>query len=427
MARFVETFKDWIVSFPNRYKIIEDGQEKTVEIERDWEPDVEGTSNNERVMNELVKNITYDTDTVHTTESGTSVYICDLVGMKEFTEYSSSDSSFIPKISAQINTTNSNQLSKIRISGKDGSVSDYDLYTINNGVYSLLGANKLKPNTIVIIKIVSNGANKIAVVQYLMDDKLDKGTYSGNATTLKADIDNKVSKSGDTMTGVLTISNSKYPEVIFNNSELAAVGYSVGGKSAYLRAAKGTSGLSIYSDNTAKLQANNLNTKNKEVVAAINELNDNKLDKGTCPYSIGDIYITTLSTNPATKYLGTTWEKIEGRFLLATSGSNASGQTGGSNIKTIAKANLPNIKLQVDSFTLTTQPHTHPITFKSGTGVDNYPSTYASNYSARNINTGEGGGQNTGTASPFTSALGSGTPLDITPSFYTVHVWKRLT
>ena len=194
MARFVETFKDWIVSFPNRYKIIEDGQEKTVEIERDWEPDVEGTSNNERVMNELVKNITYDTDTVHTTESGTSVYICDLVGMKEFTEYSSSDSSFIPKISAQINTTNSNQLSKIRISGKDGSVSDYDLYTINNGVYSLLGANKLKPNTIVIIKIVSNGANKIAVVQYLMDDKLDKASYPGNAADLKADIDTKLPK-----------------------------------------------------------------------------------------------------------------------------------------------------------------------------------------------------------------------------------------
>lgn len=32
----------------------------------------------------------------------------------------------------------------------------------------------------------------------------------------------------------------------------------------------------------------------------------------------------------------------------------------------------------------------------------------------------------TGTASPYTSALGSGTPLDITPAYYTVHVWKRL-
>ena len=44
-----------------------------------------------------------------------------------------------------------------------------------------------------------------------------------------------------------------------------------------------------------------------------------------------------------------------------------------------------------------------------------------------NINTGEGGGQNTGTASPYISALGSGTPLDITPAYYTVHIWKRLT
>lgn len=260
----------------------------------------------------------------------------------------------------------------------------------------------------------------------LKNNKLDKGTYSGKASDLKSEIDGKVSKSGDTMTGALTISNSKYPEVIFNNIELAAVGYSVNDKSAFLRAARST-GLRIYENNTATLQANNLNTKNKEVVAAINELNDNKLDKNTCPYSIGDIYITTLSTNPAVRFLGTTWEKIEGRFLLATSGSNASGQTGGSNIKTIAKANLPNVKLQVDSFALTTQPHTHPITFKSGTGTDNNPSTYASNDSARNINTGEGGGQNTGMASPFTSALGSGTPLDITPAYYTVHIWKRLT
>ena len=36
-------------------------------------------------------------------------------------------------------------------------------------------------------------------------------------------------------------------------------------------------------------------------------------------------------------------------------------------------------------------------------------------------------GGSTGTASPYTSALGSGAPLDITPSFCTVHIWKRLT
>lgn len=258
----------------------------------------------------------------------------------------------------------------------------------------------------------------------LKNNKLDKGTYSGNASNLKSEIDGKVSKSGDTMTGALTISASKYPGIIFNGPDIAAVGYSVENEYTYIKAGTGT-GLRIYSDNTVTLQANNLNTKNKEVVAAINE-NYEKF-KNFCPYEVGDIYITTLSTNPATRFLGTTWEKIEGRFLLATSGSNASGQAGGSNTKTIAKANLPNIKLQVDSFTLTTQPHTHPITYRRGTGIDNFPSSYESSHTDMNINTGEGGGQNTGTASPYTSALGSGTPLDITPAYYTVHIWKRLT
>ena len=146
---------------------------------------------------------------------------------------------------------------------------------------------------------------------------------------------------------------------------------------------------------------------------------------------MGDIYITTLSNNPAVHFLGTTWEKIEGRFLLSTSGSNASGQTGGSNTKTIAKANLPNMKLQVDSFALTTQPHTHPI--GPVNRRDNVGTNFTAEYGNWRTNvagsywiTQSGGGQNTGTASPYTSALGSGTPLDITPSFYTVHIWKRL-
>lgn len=116
----------------------------------------------------------------------------------------------------------------------------------------------------------------------LFDEKLDKGTYSGNAGDLKAEIDNKVSKSGDTMTGILTIGAPKYPKIIFNNIERAAVGYNADNKAAYFRAANGT-GLNIYENNTATLQANNLNTKNKEVIAAINELNSRGFVKiGEC-------------------------------------------------------------------------------------------------------------------------------------------------
>ena len=148
---------------------------------------------------------------------------------------------------------------------------------------------------------------------------------------------------------------------------------------------------------------------------------------------MGDIYITTLSNNPAVHFLGTTWEKIEGRFLLSTSGSNASGTTGGSNTKTIAKANLPNIKVQVDAFSVTTKKHTHNLSrnagLEIGSGFPNqgYWLNGAYNQVATTYSTTEAGGENTGTASPYTSALGSGTPLDITPAYYTVHIWKRLT
>lgn len=439
MARFVETFKDWIVSFPNRYKIIEDGQEKTVEIERDWEPDVEGTSNNERVMNELVKNITYDTGTVHTTESGTSVYICDLVGMKEFTEYSSSDSSFIPKISAQINTTNSNQLSKIRISGKDGSVSDYDLYTINNGVYSLLGANKLKPNTIVIIKIVSNGANKIAVVQYLMDDKLDKGTYPGKASDLKTEIDTKLDKGtypGDAgkLKEDIDEKMSKYQTRydIRDYDDLLVDGFYI-----LYGSSKGIAN-SPYKD-AALVQvwiyeglvyqrAVSPYDQNVNFVRCFKVGDKNVMWTTSCPYSVGDIYHTTKNEHPAVIWPFTTWEKIEGRFLLGSSGSYALGSIGGSATTTLSEANIPRHRHQVDSTTATIPEHTH--TINTGTndyrrndgritwgGTGDFRSSYTTN---------SAGGGSTGAIAPYTNYVGNGTAFNNMPPYLVVNIWKRL-
>lgn len=145
---------------------------------------------------------------------------------------------------------------------------------------------------------------------------------------------------------------------------------------------------------------------------------------------MGDIYITTLSTNPATRFLGTTWQKIEGRFLLATSGSNASGQIGGSNTKTIAKANLPNAKLQVDAVSATIPAHTHDVSMYAYYDVNEASGGFASGsggiWRTLSFKTTSSGSGNTGTIAPYTNPLGSGTPLDITPAYYTVHVWKRL-
>lgn len=251
---------------------------------------------------------------------------------------------------------------------------------------------KPEPNDFVdVVKHISENYDKLdknaettnKTLTDLGNNKLDKGTYLGKAS----DLNTEISK-------------------IASTTQLGRI---------------------IVGDNLTIDEAGRLSGKKVDLSNYYDKPEIEEKFKNFCPYSIGDIYITTLSTNPATKYLGTTWEKIEGRFLLSTSGSNASGQVGGSNTKTIAKANLPNIKLQVDSFTLTTQPHTHPITYRRGSGSDNFPSSYESSHTNMNINTGEGGGQNTGTASPYTSALGSGTPLDITPAYYTVHIWKRLT
>ena len=151
--------------------------------------------------------------------------------------------------------------------------------------------------------------------------------------------------------------------------------------------------------------------------------------KNFCPYNVGDIYVTTNSANPSTTWLGTTWEKIEGRFLLGTSSSQASKLTGGSMSKTITKANLPNIKIPIDSFSLTVQPHTH--------GIASYVTVYSTNggwktFRLNDDNSISGAiqslssGSSTGSASPQTSALGSGQALDIIPAYYTIHMWLRI-
>lgn len=163
--------------------------------------------------------------------------------------------------------------------------------------------------------------------------------------------------------------------------------------------------------------------------------------KNFCPFKVGDIYLTTNSTNPSSIFLGTTWQKIEGRFLLGTSGSGASKATGGSNAKTITQANLPAVKIQLDSFSLSRGTmeitgNLSALTDRRGTslGAFSYGSAtgggfaggsgreYYIDFKASRSWTGT-----TNTAQPQTVNLGSGQALDITPAYYTVHMWLRLT
>ena len=165
--------------------------------------------------------------------------------------------------------------------------------------------------------------------------------------------------------------------------------------------------------------------------------------KNFCPFKVGDIYLTTNSTNPSSIFLGTTWQKIEGKFLMGTSGSGASKATGGSNSRTIVQANLPNIKLAVDSFSLsrgtqnitgsadtwTYQSETisSGALYFSGTGKRNYNVNGGWSGTSLKLDASKTWTGSTNSVSPQTSTLGSGQAFDITPSYYTCHMWLRLT
>ena len=162
------------------------------------------------------------------------------------------------------------------------------------------------------------------------------------------------------------------------------------------------------------------------------------------------MYLSLGNENPSSLWLGTTWVKQEGRFLLGSSNSyslgstgGASKATGGSNSRTIVQANLPNIKLAVDSFSLSrgTQNITGSADtwtyqseiissgalYFSGTGKRNYNVNGGWSGTSLKLDASKTWTGSTNSVSPQTSTLGSGQALDITPSYYTCHMWLRLT
>ena len=264
------------------------------------------------------------------------------------------------------------------------------------------------------------------------NEKLDKGDYTGNAKNLNDEISKKASKTvlgrmlvGDNLTvdeNGRVSGNPTYTHPTGAGNNHIPAGGSIG------QVLKNSgNGVATWGD----MDLGNYYTKTET---------DEKF-KNFCPYAVGEILLTTNSENPATKYLGTTWQKIEGRFLLGTSGSGASKATGGSNSKTIAQANLPNVKLTVNSFSLSRG--TQNITASNGSiGYQSITSSgaYVKNTTIIGYINGESNGVvyinfdaskswtgSTNSVAPQTSALGSGSALDVTPAYYTCHMWLRLT
>ena len=60
-----------------------------------------------------------------------------------------------------------------------------------------------------------------------------------------------------------------------------------------------------------------------------------------CPYNVGDIYITTLNTNPQDIWKNTTLEKVKDRFLLSSGDTYTLGAIGGEAAHTLTIAEMP--------------------------------------------------------------------------------------
>lgn len=74
-----------------------------------------------------------------------------------------------------------------------------------------------------------------------------------------------------------------------------------------------------------------------------------------CPWFVGmGFFIADANFDPVTHWPGTQWQKIEGRFLLATSAAHPLGETGGEETHTLTEDELPVIDGKFATAVITT-------------------------------------------------------------------------
>lgn len=260
--------------------------------------------------------------------------------------------------------------------------------------------------------------NIVGAINELFSSKLEKGGYTGNAKNLNDEISKKASK---TILGRMIVGDNL---TVDDNGRVSGnPGYThpVGAGNNHIPSG-GSIGQVLKNSGNGVATWGDMGLGNYYTKAETDEK-----FKNFCPYLVGDILFTSLTTNPATNYLGTTWELLPNNLFIKT--GNTPLQQAGSNSIKLSKANLPAEKLQVDSFSLTTQTHKHPIYGGEGSnGINGFVADYLQSRSSTGkkiCDAQSGGGTNTGTASPYTANLGSGTPLTINPAHIILKAWKR--
>ena len=120
-------------------------------------------------------------------------------------------------------------------------------------------------------------------------------------------------------------------------------------------------------------------------------------------YPVGSIYMSVNAADPSKLFSGTSWEKLEGRFLLGSSSTYTNGATGGEATHTLTAVEMPT--------------HRHSIYYPNAGGP----------YGDANISYPEGSGVNKTWQAEMckTEIAGDGVAHNNMPPYLVVNMWKR--
>ena len=156
---------------------------------------------------------------------------------------------------------------------------------------------------------------------------------------------------------------------------------------------------------------------------------------GSEAFPVGSVFISVVSTNPATLLGYGTWSAIAaGRVLVGLNSGDidfdTAEETGGAKTKTVAQANLPNISTGAGtSHNHTQDTHNHVITelrdATTGGATTNIALSADTSSTLGTKVTGSRVATNQAEATHTHSLGGSGTALDVMNPYFVVYYWKR--
>ena len=138
----------------------------------------------------------------------------------------------------------------------------------------------------------------------------------------------------------------------------------------------------------------------------------NLIDLLNAIYPVGSIYISTNNNSPQ-NFLGGTWVRIEGRFLLGAGSGYGAGSTGGEATHTLTTGEMPE--------------HSHTVRVYSGVtnGGYSYVAKAGSNYVTSTSTGVTASGTSYSVGNMGTGENGSGRAHNNMPPYLAVYIWKR--